>query len=246
MNTVKDITDPRHLLTEPADAARPAKRAPAPVIPPSGLDLIEDAILAMAAGRPVLVVDDEDRENEGDIIFAAQHATPALMGWTIRYSSGVVCVPLDAGRADALALPPMVEINEDAKGTAYTVSCDAAVGVSTGISATDRALTARILADPGSEPAALTRPGHVFPLRAVKGGVRERPGHTEAAVELCRLAGLEPVGVIAEVVYDNGEMMRLDGLRGFALEHGCPLVSIADLVTYLEAGQSAGNPTDPV
>ena len=159
------------------------------------------------------------------------------MGWTIRYSSGVICVPLDGGRADALALPPMVAINEDAKGTAYTVSCDAAVGVSTGISATDRALTARILADPRSQPAALTRPGHVFPLRAVKGGVRERPGHTEAAVELCQLAGLEPVGVIAEVVYDNGEMMRLDGLRGFALEHGCPLISIADLVAYLEAGQ---------
>lgn len=245
MNNVKDIPARQPLLTEPAESALPAELA-APVIPPAGLDLIEDAIRAMAAGRPVLVVDNEDRENEGDIIFAAQHATPALMGWTIRYSSGVICVPLDAGRADALVLPPMVEINEDAKGTAYTVSCDAAVGVSTGISATDRALTARILADPGSQPSALTRPGHVFPLRAVKGGVRERPGHTEAAVELCRLAGLETVGVIAEVVHDNGEMMRLDGLRGFALEHGCPLVSIADLVAYLEAGQPAGPTTDPV
>jgi 3,4-dihydroxy-2-butanone 4-phosphate synthase len=200
----------------------------------------------MAAGLPVLVVDNEDRENEGDIIFAAQHATPALMGWTVRYSSGVVCVPLDADRADALALPPMVEINEDSKGTAYTVSCDAAIGVSTGISATDRALTARVLADPGSTPTALTRPGHVFPLRAVKGGVRERPGHTEAAVDLCRLAGLEPVGVIAEVVYDDGEMMRLDGLRAFALEHGCPLISIADLVEYLSAGQPAGRAADTV
>jgi 3,4-dihydroxy 2-butanone 4-phosphate synthase/3,4-dihydroxy 2-butanone 4-phosphate synthase/GTP cyclohydrolase II len=211
-----------------------------------GLDPIEDAISAMAAGRPVLVVDNEDRENEGDIIFAAEHATPALMGWTVRYSSGVICVPLDADRADALALPPMVAINEDAKGTAYTVSCDAAVGISTGISATDRALTARILADPQSQPHALTRPGHVFPLRAVKGGVRERPGHTEAAVDLCRLAGLEPVGVIAELVYDNGEMMRLDGLRGFALEHGCPLISIADLVAYLEAEQHGSHTTDPV
>ncbi|MET4095840.1 3,4-dihydroxy-2-butanone-4-phosphate synthase [Arthrobacter sp. UYCu712] len=214
--------------------------------PHSGLDPIEDAIRAMAAGRPVLVVDNEDRENEGDIIFAAQHATPALMGWTVRYSSGVICVPLDADRADALALPPMVEINEDAKGTAYTVSCDAAVGVSTGISATDRALTARILADAGSAPSALTRPGHVFPLRAVKGGVRERPGHTEAAVDLCRLAGLEPVGVISELVHDDGEMMRLDGLRGFALEHGCPLISIADLVDYLNAGQRAGSAADTV
>jgi len=212
----------------------------------AGLDPIEDAISAMAAGRPVVVVDNEDRENEGDIIFAAEHATPALMGWTVRYSSGVICVPLDADRADALALPPMVAINEDAKGTAYTVSCDAAVGVSTGISATDRALTARILADPQSRPHSLTRPGHVFPLRAVKGGVRERPGHTEAAVDLCRLAGLEPVGVIAEVVYDNGEMMRLDGLRGFAIEHGCPLISIADLVAYLEAEQHGSHAAAPV
>ncbi len=203
----------------------------------SVLDPIDVAVSAMAAGRPVIVVDDEDRENEGDIIFAAQHATPALMGWTVRHSSGVICVPLDGARADALALPPMVAVNEDAKGTAYTVSCDAAVGVSTGISATDRALTARVLADPGSGPMTLTRPGHAFPLRAVEGGVRERPGHTEAAVDLCRLAGLEPVGVIAELVYDDGEMMRLDGLRSFALEHGCPLISIEDLVAHLEAAE---------
>ena len=203
-----------------------------------GLDSIEAAVQAMAAGRPVLVVDNEDRENEGDIIFAAQHATPALMGWTIRHSSGVICVPLSGDRADALALPPMVAVNEDAKGTAYTVSCDAALGVSTGISATDRALTARVLADPHAVPASLTRPGHIFPLRAVDGGVRERPGHTEAAVDLCRLAGLEPVGVIAEVVYDDGEMMRLDGLLTFAAEHGCPLISIEDLAAYLAAGGS--------
>lgn len=135
----------------------------------------------------------------------------------------------------------MVEINEDAKGTAYTVSCDAAIGVSTGISATDRALTARILADPSSTPASITRPpGHIFPLRAVNGGgVRERPGHTEAAVDLCRLAGLAPVGVIAELVHDDGEMMRLDSLRDFAAEHGCPpLISIEDLVSYVEAVES--------
>ncbi|BCW35791.1 hypothetical protein StoSoilA2_18470 [Arthrobacter sp. StoSoilA2] len=204
----------------------------------TGLDPVESAIAAMAAGQAVIVVDNEDRENEGDIIFAAEHATPALMGWTIRYSSGVICVPLEAERADALALPPMVAVNEDAKGTAYTVSCDAAIGVSTGISATDRALTARILADPQSTPAAITRPGHIFPLRAVKGGVRERPGHTEAAVDLCRLAGLAPVGVIAELVHDDGEMMRLDSLRDFAAEHGCPLISIEDLVAYVDAVES--------
>lgn len=205
-----------------------------------GLDPVEDAIAAMAAGRAVVVVDNEDRENEGDIIFAAEHATPALMGWTIRYSSGVICVPLEGSRADALELPPMVEINQDSKGTAYTVSCDAAVGVSTGISAGDRALTARILADPASTPSSITRPGHIFPLRAVNGGVRERPGHTEAAVDLCRLAGLAPVGVIAEVVHDDGEMMRLDSLRDFAADHGCPLISIEDLVAYLGASETGG------
>ncbi|UKA64341.1 3,4-dihydroxy-2-butanone-4-phosphate synthase [Arthrobacter sp. FW306-04-A] len=202
-----------------------------------GLDPVEKAVQAVSAGRPVIVVDNEDRENEGDIIFAAEHATPALMGWTIRYSSGVICVPLEEARADALALPPMVIVNEDAKGTAYTVSCDAAVGVSTGISATDRALTARILADSSSTPSSITRPGHIFPLRAVKGGVRERPGHTEAAVDLCRLAGLAPVGVIAELVHDDGEMMRLDSLREFAAEHGCPLISIEDLVAYVAASE---------
>lgn len=207
-----------------------------------GLDPVEDAIAAMAAGRAVVVVDNEDRENEGDIIFAAEHATQALMGWTIRYSSGVICVPLEGTRADALQLPPMVEDNQDAKGTAYTVSCDAATGVSTGISAGDRALTARILADPASTPSSITRPGHIFPLRAVNGGVRERPGHTEAAVDLCRLAGLAPVGVIAEVVHDDGEMMRLDSLRDFAADHGCPLISIEDLVAYMaaKAGSQAG------
>ncbi|GAA3278443.1 3,4-dihydroxy-2-butanone-4-phosphate synthase [Paenarthrobacter aurescens] len=215
----------------------PAKTTPAGTAG-TGLDPVESAIAAMAAGLPVIVVDNEDRENEGDIIFAAEHATPALMGWTIRYSSGVICVPLSAERADALVLPPMVEINEDAKGTAYTVSCDAAIGVSTGISATDRALTARILADPSSTPASITRPGHIFPLRAVNGGVRERPGHTEAAVDLCRLAGLAPVGVIAELVHDDGEMMRLDSLRTFAANHGCPLISIEDLVSYVEAVES--------
>ncbi|MDJ0356370.1 3,4-dihydroxy-2-butanone-4-phosphate synthase [Paenarthrobacter sp. PH39-S1] len=197
------------------------------------LDTVQDAVAAIAAGRPVLVVDDEDRENEGDIIFAAQHSTPALMGWTIRHSSGVICVPLGHDRADALALPPMVAVNQDAKGTAYTVSCDAAVGITTGISATDRSRTARVLSDPAAVPVQLTRPGHMFPLRAVAGGVRQRPGHTEAAVELCRLAGCEPVGIIAEVVNDDGEMLRLGGLRTFADEHGLLLISIEDLVTYL-------------
>jgi 3,4-dihydroxy 2-butanone 4-phosphate synthase/3,4-dihydroxy 2-butanone 4-phosphate synthase/GTP cyclohydrolase II len=161
------------------------------------------------------------------------------MGWTIRHSSGVICVPLPGETADRLALPPMVEDNQDAKGTAYTVSCDVRAGVSTGISATDRARTVLALADPGSGPADFARPGHIFPLRAVDGGVLVRQGHTEAAVELCRLAGLAPVGVIAEVVHDDGEMMRLPALRAFADEHGCPLISIEDLAAHVAALRGA-------
>ena len=195
-------------------------------------DSIPIALAAMAAGKAVVVVDDEDRENEGDIIFAAQFATPQLMGFTIRYSSGVICVPMGAARADELGLAPMVGINQDAKGTAFTVSCDAAQGISTGISAADRALTARLLADPATTAGQLVRPGHVFPLRANERGVLARRGHTEAAVDLCVGAGLEPVGVLVEIVHDDGSMMRLDDLRVFAAEHDLPLISIEDLARW--------------
>ncbi|MCC3293644.1 3,4-dihydroxy-2-butanone-4-phosphate synthase [Arthrobacter sp. zg-Y411] len=198
------------------------------------LNPVTEAVEAIAAGRAVVVVDDADRENEGDIIFAAQHATPELMGWTVRYSSGVVCVPLPGSYADRLDLPPMTVVNQDAKGTAYTVSCDAAEGTTTGISASDRARTARVLSDPAATPAQLHRPGHIFPLRAADGGVRERRGHTEAAVELAELAGCTPVGVIAELVHDDGDMMRLPALRDFADAHGIPLISIEDLVQYVQ------------
>jgi 3,4-dihydroxy-2-butanone 4-phosphate synthase len=197
------------------------------------LDPVSDAIAAISAGRAVVVVDDEDRENEGDIVFAAEDATPELVGWTVRWTSGVLCVPMRADDADRLLLPPMTAVNEDSKGTAYTVSCDAAAGVSTGISAADRARTARVLADRSSEPTDLTRPGHVFPLRAAPGGVRERPGHTEAGVELSALAGKRPAAVIAELVHDDGDMMRLPALRRFADEHRIPLVSIEDLVAFV-------------
>lgn len=199
------------------------------------LDSIAAAARAVAAGGAVVVVDDEDRENEGDIIFAAQHATAELMGFTVRYTSGVICVPMPGGWADRLDLPPMTAVNQDAKGTAYTVSCDAAEGTSTGISAADRALTSRVLADPASAASGLNRPGHIFPLRSHDGGIRARRGHTEAAVELARLAGCTPVGVIAELVHDDGSMMRLPALREFADEHGLPLVSIEDLAAYLAA-----------
>ncbi len=196
------------------------------------LDPIETAIEAMAQGRPVLVVDDEDRENEGDIIFAADAATPELMGLTVRLGSGVICVAMTGEELDRLALPPMTAINEDSKGTAYSISVDAATGITTGISAADRARTARLLADPATVRGDLARPGHVFPLRARNGGVLVRRGHTEAAVDLCRLAGRAPAGVICEVVEEDGSMSRLPSLRRLADERGCPLVSIADLVEH--------------
>jgi 3,4-dihydroxy-2-butanone 4-phosphate synthase len=204
------------------------------------LEPVQAAVDALRAGRAVVVVDDENRENEGDIIFAAQFSTPALMGWTIRHTSGVICVPLAGEIADRLLLPPMVVDNQDAKGTAYTVSCDLRAGISTGISATDRSKTVVALADASSTAADFSRPGHIFPLRAVDGGVLARQGHTEAAVDLCRLAGLAPVGVIAEVVHDDGEMMRLPALREFADEHGCPLISIEDLAQFVATRSGAG------
>ena len=194
------------------------------------LDPIESAIEAIAEGRPVLVVDDADRENEGDIIFAADAATDELMGATVRLGSGVICVAMTGEELDRLALPPMTAINEDSKGTAYSVSVDAREGVTTGISAADRARTARLLADPATGRGDLARPGHVFPLRARDGGVLVRRGHTEAAVDLCRLAGRAPAGVICEVVEEDGSMSRLPQLRRLADERGWPLVSIADLV----------------
>lgn len=196
------------------------------------LDPIETAIEAMAQGQPVLVVDDEDRENEGDIIFAADAATPELMGLTVRLGSGVICVAMTGEELDRLALPPMTAINEDSKGTAYSISVDAATGITTGISAADRARTARLLADPSTVRGDLARPGHVFPLRARNGGVLVRRGHTEAAVDLCRLAGRAPAGVICEVVEEDGSMSRLPSLRRLADERGWPLVSIADLVEH--------------
>lgn len=203
------------------------------------LDSIDVALASLAKGGAVVVVDDENRENEGDIVFAAQFATSKLLAWMVRYTSGVICVPMQQSRANFLALPPMVLDNKDPKGTAYTVSCDAVVGVSTGISAADRALTIRKLADSESVVEDFSRPGHVFPLVSVSGGVRQRLGHTEAAVELCVLAGCEPVGVIAEIVREDGSMMRLQELVGFAREFCCPIISIADLVVYVEEGAGA-------
>ncbi len=199
---------------------------------PVRLDTVERAVADIAAGRAVVVVDDEDRENEGDLVLAASKVTPELLAFMVRHTSGVVCVPMEGPELDRLKLPPMTYVNEDRKHTAYSVSVDARDGISTGISAADRARTIRVLVDSATEPYELTRPGHIFPLRAVDGGVLRRTGHTEASVDLARLAGLNPAGVIAEIVNEDGSMARLPELRRFADEHGLALVSIADLVTY--------------
>jgi 3,4-dihydroxy 2-butanone 4-phosphate synthase / GTP cyclohydrolase II len=196
------------------------------------LDPVEEAVAALARGGAVVVVDDEHRENEGDLIIAAQRATAELVGFMIRYTSGYLCVAMEGAELDRLGLPPMTRVNEDRKGTAYAVTVDARDVVSTGISAVDRARTIKVLADSATEPWDLTRPGHVVPLRAAPGGVLRRPGHTEAAVDLARIAGLSAAGALGEIVHDDGSMMRAPALRRFADEHGLPMISIADLVIY--------------
>ncbi len=208
--------------------------------PVTVLDTVERALADIAAGRAVVVVDDEDRENEGDLIFAAEMATPELVSFMVRYSSGYICVPLTEDDCDRLDLPPMHRVNQDKRGTAYTVAVDAREGISTGISATDRAVTMRLLADAASDATDFTRPGHVVPLRAKPGGVLRRTGHTEAAVDLARMAGLRPAGVLCEIVSqkDEGDMARLPELRSFCDEHGLALISIADLVAFRRRTES--------
>jgi len=197
------------------------------------LSTIDEALDALRAGRPVIVADDENRENEGDIIISAELATPEVMAWMVRWTSGLICAPMPADLADSLNLPPMVASNEDARSTAYTVSVDAATGVTTGISAHDRSLTLNVLADPTSTATSIIRPGHILPLRAVDGGVRERAGHTEAAVDLMKLAGLQPVGAIAEVVAEDGSMMRLPGLQELGARDGVPVITIEQMIMHL-------------
>ncbi|MBU6244468.1 MAG: bifunctional 3,4-dihydroxy-2-butanone-4-phosphate synthase/GTP cyclohydrolase II [Actinomycetales bacterium] len=217
------LPDPTHLSSQ---------GDPGPASRVSFLDTIESAISDVAAGRPVVVVDDEDRENEGDLIFAASAATTELVAFVIRHTSGYVCVAMTGDDLDRLGLPPMTAVNEDRKGTAYAVSVDARDVESTGISARDRAHTIRVLADSATEPWDLTRPGHVMPLRAVQGGVLRRPGHTEAGVDLARLAGLRPAGALCELVNDDGSMMRAAQCRAFADAHGLRMISIADLIRF--------------
>ena len=193
---------------------------------------IEDVIAAIARGEMIVMVDDEDRENEGDLIMAAQFATPEKIAFIVRYSSGVVVAPISGDRCDDLRLPLMVEHNTESHRTAFTISVDLIEGTTTGISAADRAATLRALADPQESFASFARPGHIFPLRAREGGVLKRAGHTEAAVDLARMAGLEPAGIICEIINDDGSMSRLPELIEFSRKHNLLLSSIAELIKY--------------
>lgn len=194
---------------------------------------IEATIAAIARGEMVIVVDDEDRENEGDLLMAADAVTPEAVAFMMSHARGLICAPMTRERLDQLDIPLMVTRNEDAMQTAFTVSVDLAHDITTGISASDRAKTLRALASGESSPGDFRRPGHIFPLRAVTGGVLARRGHTEAAVDLARLAGRAPCGVICEIAMDNGEMARLPELIRFAIKHGLCIASIEDLVEFL-------------
>ncbi|KAJ1982811.1 hypothetical protein H4R35_000170 [Dimargaris xerosporica] len=199
-------------------------------------DSIESALAAFAKGDMVVVVDNEDRENEGDLIFAADCATPQKMAFLIRYSSGYICCPITAARMDELCIPLMVEDNTDYLRTTYGVTVDYRHGTTTGISAHDRCQTVRALANPTvTLPDDFARPGHMLPLRAAPNGVVQRPGHTEAAIDLCRLSGRQPAGVICELVNDDGTMKRRDDCYAFAQTHGLKIITIADLIAYRQA-----------
>jgi len=215
-----------------ASEARRRARGPRLFSPRAPFTSIEDAVEEVRRGRMVIVLDDEERENEGDLVMAAQLCRPEDVAFIRRHASGVVCVPMSSERADALDLPPMVARNEARLGTAFTVSVDAREGITTGISAADRARTIRVLADPGTRPADLVKPGHVFPLRSREGGVLVRAGQTEAAVDLCTFAGLEPVGVICEITNPDGTMARLPELRRFARKHGLRMITVRDLISH--------------
>ena len=195
-------------------------------------DPVGAAVAALRSGRMVIVVDAENPHDDGDLMIAAAHATPERVAFMVRHTSGILCVPMPAADLDRLQLPPMVAVNEDPRGTGYAVSVNARTGISSGISAADRARTISLLADPDTKPGDLSRPGHVFPLRAVDGGVLRRAGHTEAAVDLALMAGLPPVAVMGEVVDDDGAVARGARLRAFAARHGLTIVTMSELISY--------------
>ena len=204
----------------------------------SARERAEAAIAAIKAGQGVLIVDDEDRENEGDLIYAAETITPQQMALLIRECSGIVCLCLTDEKADSLQLDPMVKDNTNKNGTAFTVTIEAAKGVTTGVSASDRVTTIRAAIAPGAKPEDLNRPGHIFPLRARPGGVLERRGHTDVTCDLARLAGLAPAGVLCELTNEDGTMARLPEVAAFARKHGMPLATVEDIAQYrMETGK---------
>ena len=227
------------------------KKAPVSGTGKKGIDAIDDVIRDVRAGRPVIVVDDAERENEGDLILAAAKATPASINFMMRFGRGLICAPITSERATRLGLNRMVLDNRESFKTDFTVSVDATAGITTGISAVDRAKTIRLLADPKAQPGDLVQPGHIFPLRAKSGGVLQRSGHTEAAVDLARMAGLDPSGVLCEIVRDDGTMARLPDLLKFKKKHKLKLCTILDLIEYrrrreklIELEQRVQLPTD--
>jgi 3,4-dihydroxy 2-butanone 4-phosphate synthase/GTP cyclohydrolase II len=193
---------------------------------------VAEAIEEYRAGRPLIIVDDEDRENEGDVCVPAQYCTPEIVNFMATHARGLICVPLADETVDRLRLPMMTRRNTSSLGTAFTISVEAASGITTGISAADRARTIAVLADPTSQPNDLVLPGHIFPLRARAGGALVRAGQTEASIDLCRLAGLEPAAVICEVMRDDGEMARMPDLQRFARRHSMKIVTVADIIAY--------------
>jgi 3,4-dihydroxy 2-butanone 4-phosphate synthase / GTP cyclohydrolase II len=209
-------------------------------------DSIEEAVAAIRSGAMVVVVDDEDRENEGDLVMAAEKVTPAAINFMARHGRGLICLPIIGERLDELQIPPMVQAGGDHMGTAFTVSIDARERTTTGISAAERARTVLTVLDPRAQPADLVRPGHIFPLRYKPGGVLRRPGHTEAAVDLARLAGLYPAGVICEIMNEDGSMARVPQLLPFARQHGLKIITIADLVRYRLQHETLVDPLPPV
>src|SRR5882762_6807758 len=209
----------------------PAKGAPAPQAAPA-LDSVEEILAELRAGGMVVIMDDEDRENEGDLIMAAERVTPAAVAFMIRHTSGIICVPMEEQHLARLELPQMVPLNNEQQRTAFTVSVDLRAGTTTGVSSADRAATIRALADEASVAGDFARPGHIFPLRSRRGGVLVRAGHTEAALDLCRLAGLKPVGVLCEVMNEDGSMARRPQLEEFARRHQLKIGTIADLIRH--------------
>ncbi|GAB1535576.1 3,4-dihydroxy-2-butanone-4-phosphate synthase [Geovibrio sp. ADMFC3] len=209
------------------------------ILPKTSFERVEDALSSLKNGGGILVLDDEDRENEGDLIFPAETITPEQMAVLIRECSGIVCLCLTDEKTQELELPMMVDKNTSSYGTGFTVTIEAAEGVTTGVSAADRVTTIRAAVKDGAKPSDLNRPGHVFPLRARKGGVLERQGHTEATVDFMRLAGFKPCGVLCELTNPDGTMARTPQVAAFGKAHGYPVVTIEDLISYIKAKDTA-------